>query len=455
MNARPGFLARLALDRREARAWALYDWANSAMYTVVITAVFPIWFRQVATAGFDADTKRSLFSWTTTASLVVVALLGPFLGALSDTARIKKRLFAVFLAIGVAANGLLFFGSEGQPLVACVLFALVNIGAAGSFVFYDALLVSVAAESERDRLSTSAYALGYLGGGLGLGLCIALILRPAWFGIEISPEATLTEASLPARIGFLIVAAWWALFSIPFFRHVREPFLARESDEREGRHPARFAFTRLCETARELRALRHAFVFLLAYFVYSDGIGTVIRMATSIGEERGIDQGVLIASVLVAQLVGVPAALGFGKLAGRIGAKRSILIALVVYVGVALQAYVLSTAWEFLVLAGLVGLVQGGAQALSRSLFASLVPPHKTGEFFGFFSTLEKFAGLAGPVLFALAPSTGFAILGLLGFFALGAVLLMSVDVPAGRAAAREATRRATESAPPRPLEKS
>jgi UMF1 family MFS transporter len=339
----------------------------------------------------------------------------------------------------------MFWIRPGDGWFACVLFGLVNVGAAGSFVFYDALIVSVAAPAERDRLSTSAYAIGYLGGGVCLALCLALIQAPQWFGLSIAPDASLAEKSLPARIGFLLVACWWAGFSIPFFRRVREPELVRELDEQGRRQPVRDAVSRLFETGRELRALRHAFVFLLAFFAYNEGIGTVIRMAAVIGDERGIPADVLIQSILVVQFVGVPAALAFGKLAGWIGAKHAILLAVAVYVLVALLAWRLSTPGEFLVLAVLVGLVQGGAQALSRSLFASLVPPHKSGEFFGFFSTLEKFAGLAGPATFALAPTTGFAILVLVGFFVLGAVLLARVDVEQGRKAALAAEARHTE----------
>lgn len=444
MTARAPLLERLVLHRAETRAWALYDWANSAMFTVVITAVFPIFFRQVAADGLDAEAKRRLFAGATTASLLFVALLGPVLGAISDTARIKKRLFGAFLALGVLANAAMFWIAPGDGVLASVLFGLVNVGAAGSFVFYDALIVSVASPGERDRLSTVAYATGYLGGGLCLAFCLVLIEKPEWFGMGYAVDATLAEKSLPARVGFLFVALWWALFSIPFLRHVKEPELALENDERGRARPIRFALRRLIETGRELKSFRHAFVFLLAFFAYNEGIGTVIRMATMLGDERGIDSGVLIQCILLVQFVGVPASLVFGKLAGRFGAKRAIQVGVLVYVGIAIQAYRLSTPFEFLVLAVLVGLVQGGVQALSRSLFAALVPAHKSGEFFGFFSTLEKFAGLAGPAVFAFSPTSGFAILVLIAFFALGALLLSLVDVAAGRSAALAAERRAT-----------
>jgi MFS transporter, UMF1 family len=442
--ARRPLLERLVLHRAETRAWALYDWANSAMFTVIITAVFPIFFRQVAAQGLDDDAKRSVFGWSTTISLVVVAVLSPILGAAADYARIKKRLFAVFLAIGVLSTAAMFWIGAGDWHLACWLFGLVNIGAAGSFVFYDAMLSSVAEGEEMDSLSTSAYALGYLGGGLCLALCLALIQKPAWFGLAVASDAPLEAKTLPTRIGFLIVAAWWLVFSIPFFRHVREPKIAIERDERAGLNPGRVALVRLSETFRELRAYRQAFLFMLAFLVFNDGIGTIIRMATLFGDERGIAKNVMILCILLVQFVGIPFAFLFGALAKRMGAKRAILVAVAVYVGICVLGYRMTTQGEFIALAVLVGMVQGGAQALSRSLFASLVPQHKSGEFFGLFSTLEKFAGVAGPAVVSLAATTSVAILSLIGFFAVGGGILMLVDVEGGRRAARDAEQRLT-----------
>lgn len=437
--ARPSWAERLALHRPELRAWALYDWANSAMFTVIVTAVFPIFYRQVAAAGLDDEAKRSTFGWATTASLLVAALLSPLLGALADFARLKKKLFAVFLVIGVVSTAAMFFVGEGDWRLAAWLFGLANIGAAGGFVFYDALLSSVARADEVDRLSTTAYAVGYLGGGLCLALCLAPILWPASFGFATGAGLSADDASLPTRVGFLVVAVWWVLFSIPFFRHVKEPALPLESDERAGENPVRVAFSRLGETFRELRAYKDAFLFMLAFLIFNDGIGTIIRMAALFGDERNIDRETMIGAILLVQFVGIPFAVLFGKLAERIGAKRSILVALVAYVGITLLAYGMDTVGEFLAMAVCVGMVQGGAQALSRSLFSTLVPKHKSGEFFGLFSTLEKFAGVLGPLVFSLAATSGAAILSLLAFFVVGGALLCFVDVEAGRRKAAEA----------------
>ncbi len=432
---RRSWLERLALHRPELRAWALYDWANSALFTVVITAVFPVFYSKVLAEGLDADARRSTFGWATTVSLLVAAVISPLLGALADFARVKKKLFGAFLVLGVLSTAALFFLRPGDWQLGRVLFGLANIGAAGSFVFYDALLSHVAREDEMDQLSSSAYAVGYLGGGLCLALCVWMIQQPALFGLAGA------DKTLPARMGFLVTALWWAAFSVPFFLRVSEPPPALEADEERGMNPLRVAFTRLSETLRELRRWRAAFLMMVAFLVYNDGIGTVIRMATLFGEQNGISSDTMLLAILVVQFVGIPCAILFGRLATRVGAKAAILCALAVYVGIAVVAYGMNTEREFWIMAVLVGTVQGGAQALSRSLFASLVPKHKSAEFFGLFSTLEKFAGVIGPAVFSASASSGAAILSLIGFFAVGGAILACVDVRGGQALAREAER--------------
>ena len=429
----PRLLERLALHRPELRAWALYDWANSALFTVVITAVFPVFYAKSLAGDLDPDLRRSTFGWATTFSLLVAAVISPLLGALADYARIKKKLFGAFLALGVLSTAGMFFLHPGQWELGRVLFGLANVAAAGSFVFYDALLSHVARDEELDQLSTSGYAVGYLGGGLCLALCVWMLQQPALFGLD-GPDKT-----LPARAGFLVTALWWGLFSIPFFLRVSEPEAALEPDEQRGMNPVRVAFTRLFETLRELRRWRAAFLMMIAFLVYNDGIGTVIRMATLFGTERAIPESTMLGAILVVQFVGIPCAILFGRLAARIGAKRAILCALLVYVGIACVAYGMDTVGEFWTMAVLVGTVQGGAQALSRSLFSSLVPKHKSAEFFGLFSTLEKFAGVVGPAVFSASASSGAAILSLIGFFAVGGAILACVNVKQGQQLARAA----------------
>lgn len=436
-----GVLARLGLSRPELRAWAMYDWANSAFLVTITTAVFPIYFSSVASAGVPPEVATFRFGVATTLGLAVIALAAPLLGALADVVPIKKRLLGLFMAVGVGATAAMFFIDRGEWLFAAALFVIANIGVNGSFVFYDAFLPHVARPEEADRVSTAGYALGYVGGGLLLALNLAWIQRPEWFGLPSGPNLTPDEATLPARLAFVSVAVWWALFAIPFFRRVPEPRVHGDAGASRG------VVRQLAQTFRELRGYRNALLMLVAFLVYNDGIGTIIRMATIYGTEIGIGRGALITAVLVVQFVGIPFAFAFGALAARITAKRAIFIGLAAYTAISVIGYFMRTATHFFVLAALVGVVQGGTQALSRSLFSSMIPQHKAGQFFGFFAVFEKFAGIAGPLVFSLAIAVGGssrnAILSVIAFFVVGGALLARVDVPAGQRAARAAEREA------------
>jgi MFS transporter, UMF1 family len=430
-------LARLGLDRPELRAWAMYDWAASAMQTTVMVAVFPIYFVKVAGAGLAGGGATQRLATVNTIALVIIALASPVLGAVSDYGGNKKRFIAAFMGVGTAAVAGLFFVHTGDLTLASWLFVLAVIGVAGSFVFYEALLPHIARGRELDRVSTAGYALGYVGGGILLALNLAWIQKPAWFGLPAGPGLAESAATLPARLAFLSVAVWWLVFSIPLFRRVPEPPARLEPDEQRGQSPIRMAFVRLGETFRELRGYRQAFLMLLAFLIYNDGIQTIIKMATAYGTELGIDQSALIGAILLVQFVGIPCSFLFGMLAGRIGAKRALFLGLLAYTAISILGYYMKTATHFYVLAGLVGMVQGGTQALSRSLFASMIPQHKSGEFFGFFSVFEKFAGIFGPLIFAgtiaATGSSRNAILSVIGFFAVGAAILALVDLDAGR----------------------
>jgi UMF1 family MFS transporter len=435
-------LRRLALDRPEARAWAFYDWANSAMVTTVVTAVFPFYYQREASDGLDPRTAAALYSGATTVALVLVALLAPVLGALADFRAAKRRFLFSFAGLGIAACAALFFVQRGDWVLGLALFVLANVGAAGSTVFYDALLPHVAREGEMDQLSTSAYALGYVGGGTLLALNFAWIAFPAHFGLPSGDDLSPAQATLPFRLAFVSVAVWWALFSIPLFRRVPEPPRRIEPDERPRQSAVATSFRRLGETFRELRRYRQAFLMLLAFLIYNDGIVTIIRMAGLYGSEKGFSREVLIGSILMVQFVGVPFAFLFGSLAPRFGAKRLVFAALAVYGGIAALAYYMTSEVHFFLLAFLVATVQGGCQGLSRSLFASLIPRHKSGEFFALFAVGEKFAGILGPATFtlmiALSGSSRSAILSVVIFFALGAWILSRVRVDEGRRAAAE-----------------
>jgi len=412
------------------------------MVLTITTAIFPIFYSSVAGTDVPRSVSTSRYALTTTVSLAIIAVLAPVLGAIADYAAVKKRMLGFFMGVGVSAVALMYFIDRGEWLLASVLFAAANIGANGSFVMYDALLPHVAREDEMDRVSTAAYALGYLGSGLLLALNLAWIQKPEWFGFPSGDNLTPERATLPVRLAFLSVAVWWLAFSIPLFRKVPEPPRVLEPDESERSSPVRTALIRLNETFHELRGFRNAFLMLLAFFIYNDGIGTIIRMAAIYGTEIGIGETHLIASILIVQFVGIPFAILFGTLAGKIGAKRTIFIGLAVYVGISIIGYFMRTATHFLLLAILVGTVQGGTQALSRSLFASMIPKYKSGEFFGFFAVFEKFAGILGPAIFwltiTLTGSSRNAILSVIAFFVAGGVLLHFVNVDEGKREAKE-----------------
>ncbi|HKU59726.1 MAG TPA: MFS transporter [Gemmatimonadales bacterium] len=445
---RLSLLARLGLDRPELRAWAMFDWATSAVQTTVMVAVFPIYFVKVAGAGVAPSDATQRLATVNSVALVIIALLSPVLGAVSDYSAAKKRFTAGFMILGAAATAALYTVHTGDLGRASWLFVLVLVGAAGCFVFYESLLPHIARPDEIDRVSTAGYALGYVGGGVLLALNLAWIQKPDWFGLPAGPGLSEAQATLPARLAFVSVAIWWLVFSIPLFRRVPEPPARIETDERRGENPVDVAFGRLLETFRELRGYRQAFLMLLAFLIYNDGIQTIIKMATAYGTEIGIGQSALIGAILVVQFVGIPCSFLFGMVAGRIGAKRALFLGLLAYTAISVLGYYMRTATHFYVLAGLVGVVQGGTQALSRSLFASMIPPHKSGEFFGFFSVFEKFAGIFGPLIFAgtiaATGSSRNAILSVIGFFAVGAAILATVDVGEGQRAAREAEARAT-----------
>jgi UMF1 family MFS transporter len=433
---------RLGLHRPELRAWAMYDWAISSVQTTIMVAVFPVYFVQVVARGMPESGANQLLATANAVVAIVVAFMGPILGTLSDMIAAKKRFLAAFVLLGALAVTGLFTIGPGDVSRAMTLFSVVLICASASTVFYESLLPHIAAPHEVDRVSTAGYALGYIGGGVLLAVNLAWILNPGILGFPVSADPLSEAGTLPIRVALLSVAIWWLLFSIPLFRRVREPQRLLPPNEPLGRAISR-TFAQFGGTVRELRRYRQALLMLAAFLLYNDGIQTVIKMATAYGAEIGIGRNDLISAILIVQFVGVPCAFLFGAVAGRFGAKRSIFVGLLIYGVISILGYFMQTAAHFYALAGLTGVVQGGTQALSRSLFASLIPAHKSGEFFGFYSVFEKFANIFGPLLFALAIAlTGasrLAVLSVIFFFISGAIVLAFVNVDEGRAAARRA----------------
>ena len=391
------------------RAWCLYDWGNSAFAAVCMTALLPPYLAGLANDELGAPAGTAAWGWTAALGLLAGVLLAPVLGALADARAWRLRLLATFAIAGAAATALLALALPASWRTGAALYVVAATGFATANVFYDALLPGLGPPARWDAISARGYAYGYAGGGLALAGAAALAMVGG-------------KAAIPWA--FLLAAVWWLLFTLPVLRGVREPAAVGAGG----------AFARLRETARHARAHPVLWRFLLAYWVYNDGIGTVIKMAGAYGAELGIPLGHMLGALLLTQAVGVPATLAFGRLGARLGAKRGIQAALAGYVAIALLGVFMRGAWPFWLLAGLGGVVPGGAQALSRALYARLLPAGREAEFFSFFDVSGRMAGIAGPALFAVLTTwfgSGRAgVAAVLGFFVLGLWLLSGVDVP-------------------------
>lgn len=490
----------LATYRNRWIAWAIYDWANSAVVTLVIAAVFPIFYNSVAEVQLGKD-AGSAFSFTVTISLLLSAIIGPVVGTLADLVGRRKRLLVICTMIGAAVVCAMYTIRLGAWMWATGLFVVVQIFLNTSLSLYDALLSHIARPEDRDRISAAGYALGYIGGGLLLAIGLIIILKPATFGLDGTETAT--------RIALVLSGLWWLVFAIPLFVAVPEPPATPLEMGATGSALAD-TFKRMSNTFHAIRNYRELFKMLVAFWLYSDGIGTIIQLATTYGRQQiGLDQSTLIGALLLAQFVAFPFSILFGRMpnpqsqnrsfyvafvlwtvitfplmgviaaanngstgttfammignqalglalcwfvgrrlaagvAAQMTTKRALLFGLGVYVIIAVWAFFLYTATEFWMLAWLVGTVQGGTQALSRSLYASLSPSSKSGEFFGFYGFSDKFAGILGPLLFGIVGlATGgnlrFSILSVVLFFVVGGALLVRVNEAEGqRIAARE-----------------
>ena len=396
-------------NERAVRAWCLYDWGNSAFATVCMTGVLPAYLASLANTELGAPAGSVMWGWTAAAGLAVGAVLAPPLGALADSRGIRRKLLAAFAALGVAATAALAIALPGSWRLAALLYVVAATGFTGANVFYDGLLPGLAPASRWDAISAKGYAWGYAGGGIALVGAAGLALALPGSGV---------------RWAFLLTAAWWAAFTWPVVTRVAEPPVEGSAG----------AFRRLAQTLREARGHPVMWRFLVAYWLYNDGIGTIIKLAGAYGTEVGVPMATLLGALVLAQAVGVPATVGFGRLAKRIGTKRAIELALLGYVAVVAFAYVMVRPWHFVVLACLVGLVQGGAQALSRSLFARLVPRGREAEYFSFLDVSGRMAGIAGPVMFSLLTSAAGSgrtgILAVLALFAAGGWMLHRLPLP-------------------------
>ena len=429
--------------------WALYDWGNSAFATTVMAGFFPIFFKQYWSAGADVNLSTAQLGLANSLASLLVAMMAPVLGAIADRGSYKKKFLTFFAYLGVLMTSCLFMVEQGDWLMAVFVYTLGTIGFSGANVFYDSLLPSLANEESVDSVSSLGFAMGYLGGGLLFLLNVIMTLNPSWFGLADAAEAV--------RWSFVTVSLWWGVFTLITLFWVPEPRLAR--DHVSGNSMAE-GLVQLVQTFKELRHLKTVMLFLFAYWFYMDGVDTIVRMAVDYGMSIGFESTDLITALLLVQFIGFPAALIFGRLGEKWGVKKSIFLAIGIYMLATIGGMQMTQKIEFYMLAAVIGLVQGGVQALSRSYYSRLIPSNQAAEYFGFYNMLGKFAVILGPILMGTvallarnwlmpeAPTDAevqmvgqlaarWSIGSILILFLIGGVLLYFVDEDKGREEAR------------------
>jgi len=374
-------------NKRAVFGWAMYDWANSAFATAVMAGFFPIFFKQFWSAGVDASVSTARLGVANSVAGVAVALSAPLLGAIADKGGVRKRFLLFFAYMGAVMTASLYIVSQGHWPWAVALYVLATVGFSGGNIFYDSLLTEVASEEKMHFVSALGFSLGYLGGGLLFALDVGMVLSPGTFGFADATEAL--------RFAFLSVGVWWVVFSLPLLLFVKEGRAVGEP----GVKMVRAGIAQLVETFREARSLKTLFLFLLAYWLYIDGVNTVVRMAVDYGLSLGFRFQDMILALLITQFVGFPSTIGFGYFGEKVGAKGAILFAIGVYLVLSLWGAFIRSKWEFYLVALVIGLVQGGLQALSRSYYARLIPLDKSAEYFGFYNMVGKFAAVLGPAM--------------------------------------------------------
>ncbi len=410
------------ISKRSLWSWAFYDWANSAFATTVMSGFFPVFFKQYWAAGMAASESTFWLGMTNGISALVVAIVAPFLGTIADQGGIKKGFLVFFTMLGVVMSGGLFLVGHGMWQWAAMLYLLAGIGFSAGNVFYDALLPDVSSRRHLDRNSALGYALGYIGGGLLFAGNVVATLHPDWFGLVDSAQAI--------RLSFASVALWWLIFSLPLMFWVKEE---KPVTKLSVGSMLRTSIGQFKSTFRHIRSLKTVWMFLIAYWLYIDGLGTIARMALDYGLALGFDVSVLISALLITQFVAFPAAIIFGRIGERFGPRTGILIGIGVYIVLCVFSMFMREAHDFYWLAAISGLVMGGVQSLSRSLYATLIPLGQAGEFFGFYNMMGKFAAILGPILMAIVSlttgSNRLSVLAVLVLFVAGGAILMRVRI--------------------------
>jgi UMF1 family MFS transporter len=436
----------LETNRKAIWGWALYDWANSAFATTVMAGFFPLFFKQFWSAGADVNVSTAQLGFGNSIASLIVALMAPILGAIADKGTAKKKFLIFFAYLGVLMTAALFLVQKGQWVWAIFIYAMGIIGFSGANIFYDSLLPSIVGEEKIDYVSGLGFSMGYLGGGLLFLINVLMTLMPQKFGLP--------DAAAAVRVSFLSVALWWGLFT--FFTIFWVPEKKGANADKSAQNIVAAGFGQFAGTFKKIRHLKVVFLFLLAYWFYIDGVDTIIRMAVDYGLSLGFESNDLIVALLIVQFIGFPAALVFGKLGERWSVRKSIYLTMAIYMGVTVWGSMMTQKMEFYILAVVIGLVQGGIQALSRSYYSRLIPKNKVAEYYGFYNMLGKFAVIFGPLLMGLvgliakrllmppAPTPGqviavgqlasrWGIASILILFIAGAVLFYFVDEQKGR----------------------
>ena len=408
-------------SKKEIISWSLYDWANSAFATTVMAAFFPIFFSEYWSMGQDQAVSTFFLGIANSAASLVVAVMAPFLGAIADSGSYRKKFLILLAFLGALMTSCLFLLRAGDWVLAIMFYVIACIGFSGGNTFYDSLLPCVASDKKVDFVSALGFSLGYIGGGLLFLINVLMYLKPNWFALSDSVQAV--------KVSFLTVGIWWLLFTIPLILFVKE--------ENNGKNvkisdSCKIGAKNIMTTLKRLKFLKTTTLFLVAYWCYIDGVDTIIRMATDYGTALGFSSSSLIVALLITQFVAFPAALLYNIFGKKIGTKNAILVAIVAYCVIAMLGVFMTKELHFYLLAILIGLFQGGIQALSRSYYTRLIPKENSAQFFGFFNMLGKFAAIVGPFLVGfvtlITKSNRIGILSLIILFAVGGVLLLKVD---------------------------
>jgi len=373
---------------REKFSWSLYDWANSVFATTVLAGFFPLFFKSFWAGDLDDATSTALLGTVSSVAGLIIVLIAPILGAMADLSRNKKLFLLIFALLGIISTSILFFISYGFWEWSLIIFGLSIIGFSGANIFYDSLLIDVSSDEDRNYVSSMGYALGYLGGGILFLINVLMYLYPSYFNLNSQTEGILYS--------FLSVALWWFVFSMPLFLFVKQKKI---NDIADFKNPFKQSFIRVLNTFREIKKYKPVLIFLIAYWFYIDAIDTIVRMAVAYGTDLGFDSSKLIIALIFTQFIGFPATFAYGYLAEKFGLFNMLVVGILIYILICIYSLFITSATDFFILAGLVGLVQGGVQSVSRTIFSRLIPQDKATEFFGFYNLIGKSAVVVGPAL--------------------------------------------------------